>query len=993
MKLEFNTLGVLINSENTSIRQGSKGNEIIAEFDGFSNLTHVAKINISRPDGSHIDNIVMNPIPSIQNSFKLTLNDVWYSAISGTASLTIYLYDGNGNIVANGQVNFDIEESDYYEEQGTITPKQYDYLLEQVAQAQASQKEYTDNGNVVDIDSEKEEISDEEYEVLNHINSKVRVDSKTLFYKGSGEEDTYLRYYNLLPQSVKKENGETVLQLETIIINANKEISFTNTEIVIDTDNCIELTSNAGVLSTAKINALKKNNAYIKYNNYYYRKRNVVVNGDQQTLYFTRERFENPTANSFQVVTEMFNISTSNRSYALEIEYHPSVYTTAYINNVVSALNDSISASGHSLDLQVDESTYEYTIRLKDANNNILSSVKINLPLESIVLGAQYYGEYTYGGTTYEKVIVITLATSDVPVIIPVGDLVSGLVSTEQLNTALATKVGKMGFQHPNNDYAYIQEANGNEGALPISIEPSMGAIPRRDISGGIIVQETPTNNQHATSKAYVDKKQDKLVSGTNIKTINNISLLGSGNIDIQGGSGNAEWGSIGGDIADQTDLQNELQDIREVAEGKCKTYVINASTETTVNSDFYDRYSRFVDGEITPFDSKQEMDDWLSEERRAVINPVFKSQDDVIILRIGGTNQNANLPDYFVVSSQNIADYITTREFILITLSDIIHEQVAFKLGDNLYITNTQYPDRWVSLVYRTPNLGSGVRFHALETSKVNLYNYSTKSETSTEVNKVAHDIATEYDENTLYGSGDLCIKDKLLYKCNTNNTTGTWDNTKWDLTTVNSELGVIKGDYVDLTSAQTIGGNKRFTQPIDALGGFNPNTNGYKLTLPDTTSWTADKEIATIDKLFPFETILPPSSTTLTSELINKFINGVAVNGTFLSKKNSIFFPLQYIQGQNSIGFYLSTGSSGGELRIGRYIIKPTNVIYLDGDSEISFSGNTVTISGKNVAINGSATTKIKNKTLPNYPTDTTKQYKLVQQVGGTLAWVEDN
>ena len=35
-----------------------------------------------------------------------------------------------------------------------------------------------------------------------------------------------------------------------------------------------------------------------------------------------------------------------------------------------------------------------------------------------------------------------------------------------------------------------------------------------------------------------IDDKQDTLVSGTNIKTINNMSLLGSGNIDIQGGGG-----------------------------------------------------------------------------------------------------------------------------------------------------------------------------------------------------------------------------------------------------------------------------------------------------------------------------------------------------------------------------------------------------------------------------------------------------------------------
>jgi len=34
-----------------------------------------------------------------------------------------------------------------------------------------------------------------------------------------------------------------------------------------------------------------------------------------------------------------------------------------------------------------------------------------------------------------------------------------------------------------------------------------------------------------------VDDKQDTLVSGTNIKTINNTSILGSGNIDIQGGT------------------------------------------------------------------------------------------------------------------------------------------------------------------------------------------------------------------------------------------------------------------------------------------------------------------------------------------------------------------------------------------------------------------------------------------------------------------------
>lgn len=51
------------------------------------------------------------------------------------------------------------------------------------------------------------------------------------------------------------------------------------------------------------------------------------------------------------------------------------------------------------------------------------------------------------------------------------------------------------------------------------------------------------SSHVHAISEvtnlqSNLTNKQDKLVSGTNIKSINNNSLLGSGNIDIQGGGG-----------------------------------------------------------------------------------------------------------------------------------------------------------------------------------------------------------------------------------------------------------------------------------------------------------------------------------------------------------------------------------------------------------------------------------------------------------------------
>jgi len=51
--------------------------------------------------------------------------------------------------------------------------------------------------------------------------------------------------------------------------------------------------------------------------------------------------------------------------------------------------------------------------------------------------------------------------------------------------------------------------------------------------------------------------KQDTLVSGTNIKTINGSSILGSGNLVVTGSG--ATWGSITGTLSSQTDLQTAL--------------------------------------------------------------------------------------------------------------------------------------------------------------------------------------------------------------------------------------------------------------------------------------------------------------------------------------------------------------------------------------------------------------------------------------------------
>jgi hypothetical protein len=51
--------------------------------------------------------------------------------------------------------------------------------------------------------------------------------------------------------------------------------------------------------------------------------------------------------------------------------------------------------------------------------------------------------------------------------------------------------------------------------------------------------------------------KQDTLVSGTNIKTINGASVLGSGDLTVSGSG--ASWGNITGTLSSQSDLQTAL--------------------------------------------------------------------------------------------------------------------------------------------------------------------------------------------------------------------------------------------------------------------------------------------------------------------------------------------------------------------------------------------------------------------------------------------------
>lgn len=68
-----------------------------------------------------------------------------------------------------------------------------------------------------------------------------------------------------------------------------------------------------------------------------------------------------------------------------------------------------------------------------------------------------------------------------------------------------------------------------------------------------------------------------------------------------------------------------------------------------------------------------------------------------------------------------------------------------------------------------------------------------------------------TDYDENTTYNTGDKCVYNNLLYECNDDGVTGTWDGSKWDSLTVagmtDNNLPHYTGTPTAGTTAEAIG------------------------------------------------------------------------------------------------------------------------------------------------------------------------------------------
>lgn len=100
-------------------------------------------------------------------------------------------------------------------------------------------------------------------------------------------------------------------------------------------------------------------------------------------------------------------------------------------------------------------------------------------------------------------------------------------------------------------------------------------------------------------------------------------------------------------------------------------------------------------------------------------------------------------------------------------------------------------------------------------------------------------------------------------------------------------------KGDYVEIvgngssnarSNARTLdwSGNEVLAGTLQATGFKDGNNASYKLVMPDSTSWTADKTIATTDQIVNSSTDVQVNGTSITSNNVANLVTNTAYNAT---------------------------------------------------------------------------------------------------------------
>lgn len=293
-------------------------------------------------------------------------------------------------------------------------------------------------------------------------------------------------------------------------------------------------------------------------------------------------------------------------------------------------------------------------------------------------------------------------------------------------------------------------------------------------LSADLISDGETNKTVTATEKTTWTGKQDALVSGTNIKTINNTSLLGSGNITIEGGSSDVSVKEI--DYSDSSDWDDsESQPTQAVifdilANNYTFIHVINIPIDTGIDAEAWYVANTMVNVGETSSDNIRyyyKFDEGDEDEGQSpnVEQIMFmKPDDDDAVMIVDTFNLGTSIDNSHKLSADLVDDTSATNKFV--TASD----KTTWSGKQDALVSGTN-----IKTINNTSILGSGnISITADEGLKEVYVNASTGSDSndgtswSNAKQTFASALAAAADECTLFFEGDT--QERLNIKTNAN-------------------------------------------------------------------------------------------------------------------------------------------------------------------------------------------------------------------------------
>ena len=225
--------------------------------------------------------------------------------------------------------------------------------------------------------------------------------------------------------------------------------------------------------------------------------------------------------------------------------------TTAFTESTYLKEHQSLSAYSTTEQVQtlINTAKQEVENEIPDVSN-FVTSAQVNTQIES----KGYLTAYTETDPVFMASAASGISAQDITNWNgkqPSGDyaLRSELPTVPTSNTAFTNDAGYVNSGEVETQITSKGYITGFTESDPVFQASAASGISTHDItnwnnkldSSALTPYYTSAQTDNAISNA-TSGKQDTLVSGTNIKTINNQSLLGSGNIQIQGGSGGSSY-------------------------------------------------------------------------------------------------------------------------------------------------------------------------------------------------------------------------------------------------------------------------------------------------------------------------------------------------------------------------------------------------------------------------------------------------------------------